>query len=69
MLGEPGGDPLGVAVAWLYPTVLHSQHIGTNEQGRKCCVLDAVFEHLIAIAKEKGLWFSFGISSEEQGQG
>ncbi len=68
VLGESGGEPLGGAVAWLFPTVLHAQYIGTNEQGRKNCVLDAVFEHLIAIAKEKGLWFSFGISSEEQGQ-
>ncbi len=68
VLGEAGGVPLGGVVAWFYPTVLHSQYIGTNEQGRRSCVLDAVFEHLIAFAKEKGLWFSFGISTEEQGQ-
>jgi hypothetical protein len=48
--------------------VRHCQYIGTSETGRQKAALDAVFDHCIREATQRSLrYFSFGISTEEQG--
>jgi hypothetical protein len=51
------------------PAVVHCQYTAASETGQDACALDAVFEHCIEKAKEKGArYFNFGISTENDGQ-
>ena len=56
-------EVVGGVICWRYPTVLHAQYIGSNETGRRCSVLDAVFVQCIEQARKNFLWFSFGASN------
>jgi len=49
--------------------VRHCQYIGTSEVGRQKAALDAVIDHCIQEAGQRGFrFFSFGISTEAEGK-
>lgn len=49
-------------------TTYHAQYIASSEAGYDISALDAVFEHCIEAAQQKGKrWFDFGVSIEEGG--
>ena len=49
-------------------TVAHAQYIAASAVGREVGALDFIFSELIANVFSKKRWFSFGISTEQQGQ-
>ncbi|MFQ4141747.1 GNAT family N-acetyltransferase [Chlorogloeopsis sp. ULAP02] len=56
-------------VLFVSPLVVHAQYIASSMVGYKVDALDAVFEHCIEKARaEKARYFSFGISTESEGQ-
>jgi len=51
------------------PQVVHAQYIASTLDGYRMCALDAVLEHCITKAKQRGArYFDFGISNEEAGR-
>lgn len=48
--------------------VAHTQYITTTEQGREIMVLDMVIDHLVSMYSAKKKYFSFGISTDNDGR-
>jgi hypothetical protein len=48
--------------------VAHAQYIGTTEEGRELCALDAVVDHLLGIVYAGKRYFDFGTSNEQSGR-
>lgn len=48
--------------------VVHTQYIGTGEEGRKVGALDLILEHLITEHYADRKYFDFGISNEDDGR-
>lgn len=66
---DVSGQPLCGVVAFHMESVVHAQYIFSAHEGRKCGALDFLFANLIELAiKDSSSYFSFGASSEEQGQ-
>ncbi|WP_299705982.1 GNAT family N-acetyltransferase [uncultured Pontibacter sp.] len=49
-------------------TVVHSQYIGSNARGRELAALDYLTDYLLTQVYPQKKYFSFGISTEQQGQ-
>ena len=59
-----------LAAVWLFQfnSVVHTQYMATNEQGKELGALDLLLESCIEESQKNGLkYFSFGISTEQQG--
>ncbi len=68
-VGLLNSEVIAGVVLFISPTVFHAQYIASSVIGYKVGALDAVFEHCIEKAKsEKAHYFSFGISTESEGQ-
>jgi len=80
-LAESFADQIGIRVARLRgevvagivmfrcTPVVHAQYIASNDAGRECSALEALFERCIREAVELAArYFDFGISTEEQGR-
>lgn len=62
-------QPLCGVVAFHVGSVVHAQYIFSSPEGRECGALDFLFATLIELAmKDSSSFFSFGASSEKQGQ-
>jgi Acetyltransferase (GNAT) domain len=62
------GELLAGAVLYDYDRVAHTQYLAASAAGREVGALDAVIAHLLDEASEQRRWFSFGVSSHEQGR-
>src|SRR5690606_12792707 len=49
-------------------TVAHCQYIGTSQRGRDIGALDVLIHYLLTEVYQAKTYFSFGISTEQQGQ-
>jgi hypothetical protein len=66
-LGEAHQPCAGITI-YNYGKTLHTQYMATTEEGRDIGALDFLIDHHINEAKMSGkAYFSFGISTEEQG--
>jgi hypothetical protein len=66
---ETGGELLAATLLFVFDDVVHTQYIATSDAGKTVGALDFLIEELIerfAAAGKK--YFSFGISTENQGQ-
>lgn len=65
---ELDGVLLAVALLFKFNNTVHTQYLATNEAGKELGALDYLIEQCIHESKEAGFeYFSFGISTEEQG--
>lgn len=55
--------PLGGAVLYLTPQVVHSQYISASEEGKHTGALDLLFDHLINEVDFQRPYFDFGTSA------
>lgn len=62
-----GNDMLAGTLIYENPSVAHTQYICSSLQGRQIGALDLVFSELISRIFANKTWFSFGISTEENG--
>ncbi|MDD2162457.1 GNAT family N-acetyltransferase [Pseudomonas sp. MIL19] len=60
---------LAAVLLFKFDGVVHTQYLATSEQGKECGALDYLLETLIQDSLAEGYtYFSFGISTEEQGK-
>lgn len=60
---------LAAALLFKFKTTVHTQYLATNEQGKLIGALDFLIETCIEESRLNGFhYFSFGISTEEQGK-
>jgi hypothetical protein len=64
---EEGGMVAGVII-YETATVAHCQYIATTARGRELGALDVLVDHLLTSVYPHKKYFSFGISTEEQGE-
>jgi hypothetical protein len=62
-----GEEMVAGMVLYESATVAHSQYIGSNARGRKLAALDYLTDHLLTQVYPHKKYFSFGISTEQQG--
>ncbi|WP_266203724.1 GNAT family N-acetyltransferase [Pontibacter kalidii] len=62
------GELLAGVLVYETPTVVHSQYIATSERGRDLHALDVLLDWLLTEVYPHKSYFSFGISTEQQGQ-
>lgn len=67
---ERDGDLLAAALLFKFlPNVVHSQYLATSDEGKECGALDFLIETCIEESRQAGFnYFSFGISTEQQGK-
>lgn len=66
---EKNGILLAAALLFKFPNTVHTQYLATSEEGKAVGALDLLIETCILDAKHSGYpYFSFGISTEEQGK-
>lgn len=63
-----GGRFVAGTVLYLYRGVTHAQYIAANDEGRETGALDLVFAHVLDRPPVEARFFSFGISTENQGR-
>lgn len=61
------GQVLGGTVLYITPTVVHTQYISANEEGKQLRVIDGIFHHLLTEREWSASYFDFGTSNEEDG--
>lgn len=67
--GEMNGSVEAGVLLFISPRVCHAQYIACSPTGREVNALDALFEHSIDIATQRGCrYFDFGISNEDEGR-
>lgn len=59
---------LGGALVFINRSVVHTQYLAVNEEGRALGALDFLIDRLIQSYREEMNYFSFGISTEDQGR-
>lgn len=60
---------LAAALLFKFQTTVHTQYLATNEEGKAFGALDFLIETCIEESKNEGYkYFSFGISTEQQGK-
>ncbi|STX27709.1 Uncharacterized protein involved in methicillin resistance [Legionella beliardensis] len=60
---------LAAALLFKFKTTVHTQYMATNDEGKELGALDFLIETCITESKTEGFkYFSFGISTEEQGK-
>lgn len=63
------GDVVAGAVLYQYRGLLHAQYLASTEEGYRISAMNAVIEHAIRLAKDRGnRWFSLGASTEQGGR-
>lgn len=62
------GRVVAGTVLYLYRGLTHAQYIAANDEGRETGALDLVFGHILEQQPPPARFFSFGISTEEQGR-
>lgn len=63
------GKMLAATVLFKFDTVVHTQYLATSAEGKEVGALDYLIESCIQESQEKSFeYFSFGISTEEQGR-
>ncbi|MDO5101594.1 MAG: GNAT family N-acetyltransferase [Lautropia sp.] len=63
------GDILAGTVLYCYDGVMHAQYLAASEDGYQVGAMNALMEHCIRDAKERGMrWFSFGTSTYDGGK-
>ena len=68
VLARRGGEPVAGVVLFDTPRVSHAQYIASSPVGRDVAALDAVFDHCLTRAAERGTrFFDFGSSTHEGG--
>lgn len=58
---------LGGTILYIANSVVHTQYIGITDEGKKLGALDYLMDYLFSQYKETHKYFSFGISTEENG--
>jgi len=59
---------LGGTIVFQTADVIHTQYIGITEEGKEMGALDVVIDHVLQNTSQKCRWFSFGISTTEEGK-
>jgi hypothetical protein len=62
-----GEEMIAGMVLYESATVVHSQYIGSSTRGRELAALDYLTDHLLTQVYARKKYFSFGISTEQQG--
>lgn len=66
---ESEGKMLAATLLFTFDAVVHTQYLATSAEGKEVGALDHLIESCIQESQEKGFeYFSFGISTEEQGR-
>jgi len=66
---EKDGVLLAGAVLFKFKTTIHTQYLATSEEGKEAGALDYLIETCMEESKNEGYqYFSFGISTEDQGK-
>jgi hypothetical protein len=58
---------LGGTILYIFDQVVHTQYIGITDEGKEIGALDMLVDHLLNIFEKSHKYFSFGISTEENG--
>ena len=56
------------ALVYDFGHIVHTQYLGTSDEGRKVGALDFVLNELISKTYSDKKYFSFGISTEDSGR-
>jgi hypothetical protein len=67
-LVHQGDECLGGTVTFQTASVIHTQYIGITDKGKEVGALDVVIDHLLQNVSGNRRWFSFGISTVQEGQ-
>ena len=59
---------LAGALIYDFGPIVHSQYLASSEEGRAIGALDFVLAHLLDEVFSQKQWFSFGISTDQEGQ-
>lgn len=62
------GKVLGGTVLYITSTVVHTQYISANLEGKRWRVIDALFDYLLHECDWQQRYFDFGTSNEEDGR-
>lgn len=62
------GQVLGGTVIYVTHTVVHTQYISANTEGKQLRVIDALFDHILHDVNWEARYFDFGTSNEEDGK-
>lgn len=62
------GKVLGGTVLYITSTVVHTQYISANLEGKQWRVIDALFDYLLHECDWQQRYFDFGTSNEENGR-
>ena len=62
------GKVLGGTVLYITSTVVHTQYISANLEGKQWRVIDALFDYLLHECDWQQRYFDFGTSNEEDGR-
>ncbi|QDP72346.1 GNAT family N-acetyltransferase [Legionella israelensis] len=66
---EKNNTLLAATLLFKFNSTVHTQYLATNEEGKELGALDFLVENCIEESKQNGFkYFSFGISTEEQGK-
>jgi len=68
LMKDASGQPIGGIVLFINGKIVHTQYMSVNDQGRKIGALDYLIVQLMEEYKSSHDYFSFGISTEENGQ-
>lgn len=59
---------LGGTIVFQTDSVIHTQYIGITDEGKEVGALDIVIDYLLQKASDKHRWFSFGVSTVDEGK-
>lgn len=62
------GKLIAGALLFIYPHVVHTQYLASNEEGRYVGALDLIIIEIMQNFKESHTYLDFGISTEEMGK-
>lgn len=62
------GRLIAGALLFIYPQVIHTQYLASNDEGRCIGALDLVISEIMQKYKETHTYLDFGISTEEMGR-
>jgi hypothetical protein len=63
-----GDELLAGALIYDFGHVVHSQYLASSDEGKALGALDAVIAHLLDVVCSQRQFFSFGISTEQEGR-
>lgn len=67
-IASKDGKVLGGTVLYITSTVVHTQYISANLEGKQWRVIDALFDYLLHECDWQQRYFDFGTSNEEDGR-